>query len=123
MSTRKHFILFSTRYPAVVQRIPWPTDESEDEAGGDDESQNKPAQERRSKPDFQGFDSWALEDYDAFSWLVESDVAVEKILFSRTTGVEAWITTDGRVYLVRLEERDDDWTQVIICYELSNFRC
>lgn len=111
VSTRKHFILFSTRYPAVVQRIPWPTDESEDEAGGDDESQNKPAQERRSKPDFQGFDSWALEDYDAFSWLVESDVAVEKILFSRTTGVEAWITTDGRVYLVRLEERDDDWTQ------------
>lgn len=31
-------------------------------------------------------------------------VHVTKILFSRPTGVEAWITSDGRVYFVRLDQ-------------------
>ena len=32
-------------------------------------------------------------------------MAVDKILYSRTTGVETWITTDGRAYFVTLHEQ------------------
>lgn len=33
-----------------------------------------------------------------------STVSVSEILYSRTTGVETWITSDGRAYFVRLNE-------------------
>ena len=35
---------------------------------------------------------------------VPSLVTVSKIIYSRTTGVETWITSDGRVYFVGLHE-------------------
>jgi hypothetical protein len=34
-------------------------------------------------------------------------VTVSKILYSRTTGVETWITSDGRAYFVQLQETPD----------------
>lgn len=34
-------------------------------------------------------------------------VAVDKVLYSRSTGVETWITSDGRAYFVRLLENTD----------------
>ncbi|TFK76753.1 RIC1-domain-containing protein [Pluteus cervinus] len=92
VSPRKHFILFSTKNPPVVQRIPWPLDDE-----GEADGAGKP------KMRYRGFDSWSIND-EEFPWLVEPEVAVETILYSRTTGVETWITTDGRAYFVTLHE-------------------
>jgi hypothetical protein len=35
-------------------------------------------------------------------------VSISKILFSRATGVETWITSDGRAYFVHLTEVPED---------------
>ncbi|KAF8649858.1 hypothetical protein AX16_005620 [Volvariella volvacea WC 439] len=93
VSPRRYYILFSTKNPPVVQRIPWPIDDDEQVDGSG-----------RPKAQFQGFDSWSINEQDC-PWLVEPDVAVEKILWSRVTGVDTWVMTDGRAYFVRLSEQ------------------
>jgi RAB6A-GEF complex partner protein 1 len=37
---------------------------------------------------------------------VQSSVSVSQILHARAMGIEAWITSDGRAYFVRLHEFD-----------------
>ncbi|KAJ7293159.1 RIC1-domain-containing protein [Mycena rebaudengoi] len=91
VSPRKHYILFSTRNPPAVQRIPWP--EVEDEEGGDGEP----------KAQLGTHETWVFNDHD-FDFFVDSDVTTAKILYSRATGVETWITSDGRAYFVGLNE-------------------
>ncbi|KAI5123710.1 hypothetical protein M0805_000304 [Coniferiporia weirii] len=92
VSPRRRYIMFSTRNPPAVQRIPWPSteDEFEDEDGED----------RRT---LSGHDTWILNDYE-MPWLVNSNVTVSQISYSRVTGVETWITSDGRAYFVQLTE-------------------
>ncbi|KAG5728542.1 RIC1 like protein [Termitomyces sp. T112] len=92
VSPRRHHLIFSTKNPPTIQRIPWPVD-SEDVnqvEGG------KPNQRR-------GYDTWIFNDHD-FSWLVDTDVSVSQIIHSRVMGIETWITSDGRVYFVRLHD-------------------
>ncbi|RXW23835.1 hypothetical protein EST38_g2008 [Candolleomyces aberdarensis] len=72
--------------------MPWPTDEE----GLDAEN---PAQ--------LGYDTWLINE-DDFGWLVEQDVTVVDIVYSRPIGSETWITSDGRVYLVQLHEDGAD---------------
>ncbi|KAK7058364.1 WD40 repeat protein [Paramarasmius palmivorus] len=91
LSPRRQYILFSTRNPPAVQRIPWPSEE-DSEREYDPEPINHHVH-----------GSWLLEEED-FSWLIETEVVVSNILFSRSTGVETWITSDGRAYVVRLAE-------------------
>jgi len=88
ISPRTHYILYSTKNPPTVQRIPWPI-------ANDDEDGNHPPQ------DF--CDSWIINDHE-LPWLMDSDVFISKISFSKHTGVETWITSDGRAYLVQLYE-------------------
>lgn len=60
VSPRKQYVLFSSRSPPSIQRIPWPVrTDSEDE----DETQKKV---------WAGYDTWVLNE-DEFSWLVEPD--------------------------------------------------
>ncbi|KAF8592018.1 RIC1-domain-containing protein [Ramaria rubella] len=92
VSPRSHHILFSTRNPPAVQRIPWPSNDEHDE----DERGVK-----RKK--WLGHDTWVLNDLD-FPWLRTSNVTVNSIVYSRTTGAETWITSDGRAYFVHLSE-------------------
>ncbi|TRM65979.1 RIC1-domain-containing protein [Schizophyllum amplum] len=93
LSPRKNYILFSTRDPPAVQRIPWPEDEETD-------SLDEDAGDRRIQI---GYETWVFKEND-FEWFVDPDVTVSKIIYSRTTGVETWITSDGRVYFVGLHE-------------------
>ncbi|KAH7883853.1 RIC1-domain-containing protein [Phlebopus sp. FC_14] len=90
VSPRNHHILFSTSSPPAVQRIPWP---SYDDGDNVDQS---------AHTSLVGYDTWVLSDHE-MPWLVDSDVTVSEILQS-SSGVEAWITSDGRVYFVRLQE-------------------
>ncbi|KAF7310575.1 RIC1 domain-containing protein [Mycena chlorophos] len=92
VSPRKQYILFSTKNPPAVQRIPWP-DIEEDSDGPEDE----PA------PRHFAHENWVFNDHD-FEFLVEPDVTVSRILYSRATGVETWITSDGRAYFVGLSD-------------------
>ncbi|KAG1885597.1 RIC1-domain-containing protein [Suillus subluteus] len=90
VSPRKNYIIFSTSSPPAVQRIPWPVyDESEIE-------------EQTARRSLMGHDTWILNDHE-LPWLVYPDVTVTKILHS-ISGVETWITSDGRAYFVRLQE-------------------
>jgi hypothetical protein len=115
VSPRKHFLLFSTLNPPSVQRVPWPEDDSDDEEEEPDEYT------RVSNRKLGRYDTWNLSDPD-FDWLVENEgtassdlplnntcnlyltVTVARILHSRLSGVETWITSDGRAYFVRLQE-------------------
>ncbi|KAJ7139708.1 RIC1-domain-containing protein [Mycena epipterygia] len=92
VSPRKHYILFSTKNPPAVQRIPWP--EIEEEDGTID---------GEPKTQFGTYETWIFNDHD-FEFFVDSDVTATKILYSRATGVETWITSDGRAYFVGLNE-------------------
>lgn len=90
VSPRKNYIVFSTSSPPAVQRIPWPVyDESEIE-------------EQTARRSLMGHDTWILSDHE-LPWLLDPDVTVTKILHS-ISGVETWITSDGRAYFVRLQE-------------------
>ena len=40
--------------------------------------------------------------------LMRSSVVVDRILYSKTTGTETWLTSDGRAYLVQLYEYSED---------------
>ncbi|PCH33349.1 RIC1-domain-containing protein [Wolfiporia cocos MD-104 SS10] len=82
VSPRNDYILFSTKGPPSVQRIPWPGIEG-------------------------GGDSWVLND-EEFPWLVDPDVSVTKILHSKQPGFETWITSDGRAYFVQLYDDEED---------------
>lgn len=108
VSPRKHHIVFSTKNPASVQMIPWPSDDTEDQ---DD---NASMYLRRI-----GNENWLLDD-DEFPWLVEPDgrvsarsqcvfltlfaVSVVAIQHWRAAGIDTWITSDGRAYFVQLHE-------------------
>ncbi|KAF8078253.1 RIC1-domain-containing protein [Lyophyllum atratum] len=92
VSPRKHHLLFSTKDPPTVQRIPWPAD-----------AEDGTEMEARKKKQQHGYDTWIFNDQD-FSWFIDTDVSVTKILYSRAMGIEAWITSDGRAYFVRLHE-------------------
>ena len=63
-------MVFSTRDPPTIQRMPWPADVDDEDHGA-------------AKPNL-SYDTWLLNDLD-FSWLVESDGNVAlftaKILF------------------------------------------
>lgn len=97
VSPRRDYILFSTKSPPSVQRIPWPTVHHEDD---DDIVRSG------RKRDSNLYDTWLLTE-DTFPWLLDSNVVVNQISYSRTTGVETWITSDGRAYLVQLYEPPD----------------
>lgn len=61
VSPRKRYIMFSTKNPPAVQRIPWPsvdTDTEEDEEG--------------SKAHLTGHDTWILND-EELPWLINSN--------------------------------------------------
>lgn len=94
VSPRRHHLLFSTKSPRTLQRIPWPTDDQGNNAKNVDK-----------KNGVGGYNTWALNDQD-FVWLIDTDVSVSQILHSRAMGIEAWITSDGRAYFVRLHEFD-----------------
>ncbi|KAH9937401.1 RIC1-domain-containing protein [Fomitopsis serialis] len=83
---RNGYILFTTKSPSTVQRIPWPGMQSaEDQCA-----------------------TWYLNDED-FPWLVDSDVCVTKMVYSKATGIETWVTSDGRAYLVQLDSSEADY--------------
>ncbi|TEB39050.1 RIC1-domain-containing protein [Coprinellus micaceus] len=88
VSPRKHHILFSTKNPSTVQRMPWPIDEERSET------------EQLVQ---MGYDTWVVNDED-FAWILEPEVSVVEMAHSRTIGSETWITSEGRVYLVQLHE-------------------
>ncbi|KDQ54856.1 hypothetical protein JAAARDRAFT_37967 [Jaapia argillacea MUCL 33604] len=92
VSPRKHYILFSTRNPPSIQRVPYPRIQEGDSSFG-----------RQGERAYQGPSSWVLEDQD-LPWMVDNDVSILKILHSRQLGVEIWITSDGRAYFVQLQE-------------------
>ncbi|CAK5265262.1 unnamed protein product [Mycena citricolor] len=98
VSPRKQFILFSTKNPPTVQRIPWPEVEDDDEEEEEDDETGQPR-----KVTFATHEMWSCNEHE-FNFFVESDVPVTKILQSRTPGVETWITSDGRAYFVTLNE-------------------
>ncbi|KDR85280.1 hypothetical protein GALMADRAFT_83897 [Galerina marginata CBS 339.88] len=98
MSPRKHHMVFSTRDPPTIQRMPWPVREHED----DGYEENKP---------LLSYDTWLLNDLD-FSWLVESDVHVAQISHSRPMDGEIWITSEGRAYLVGLHDGEGNSEKV-----------
>ncbi|KAI0803143.1 RIC1-domain-containing protein [Irpex lacteus] len=92
VSPRREYIMFSTKSPPSVQRIPWPSvqrDEDDTHIG------------YRNKESL--YDTWLLNE-DTFPWLVDSNVVVDRITYSRATGTETWLTSDGRAYLVQLYE-------------------
>ncbi|KAJ6519422.1 RIC1-domain-containing protein [Mycena sanguinolenta] len=92
VSPRKQYILFSTKSPPAVQRIPWPEiEEDHDPVDGEPKTQ------------FGTYETWIFNDHD-FDFFVDPDVTATKILYSRATGVETWITSDGRAYFVGLNE-------------------
>ncbi|EPS99074.1 hypothetical protein FOMPIDRAFT_1125058 [Fomitopsis schrenkii] len=83
---RNAYILFSTKSPSTVQRIPWPGAQLAEGL----------------------YATWYLDD-EEFPWLVDSDVVcVTKMLYSKTTGIETWVTSDGRAYLVQLDAGEED---------------
>ncbi|KAK7468553.1 WD40 repeat protein [Stygiomarasmius scandens] len=97
LSPRKDSLYFSTKSPPSVQRIPWPEDV---------EDCNSETEDGRRRSRFTSHNNWVINEYD-FSWLIEHEVSISKIAFSRTTGVETWITSDGRAYFVHLTEVED----------------
>ncbi|KAF9023405.1 RIC1-domain-containing protein [Hymenopellis radicata] len=99
-SPRRHYILFSTKNPPAIQRIPWPSEADEPEQVDDEE--NGPREGTR----FGSYDTWVFNDHE-FDWFLEPDVTVLQISYSRTAGVETWITSDGRAYFVQLHEPEE----------------
>jgi len=57
VSPRKTHVLFSTKDPPTIQRMPWPASEDEDS----------------TQPHY-SYDTWLLNDLD-FAWLVDADGA------------------------------------------------
>ncbi|KAJ3850575.1 hypothetical protein EV368DRAFT_84406 [Lentinula lateritia] len=105
VSPRKQSIVFSTQNPPAIQRIPWPATAEEvvGERGSD-----KDYGTRRRKLD--NYDQWIIND-DDFGWLVEPEVTISQILHDRNTGVESWITSDGRANALNLNLSEPDQIQ------------
>lgn len=57
VSLRKHCLLFSTKNPSTIQRMPWPMDEDA-------------VRPEQAAP--VGYDTWIVNDED-FAWMVEPD--------------------------------------------------
>lgn len=95
VSPRRQHLLFTTRNPSTVQRMPWPLDE-------DDENE-LPGGAASGHP--QHHDTWVLNE-DDFHWFNDGDVSVSKMSYCKPIGAETWVTSDGRVYLVRMFEED-----------------
>lgn len=113
---------FSTKNPPAIQRIPWPEDDEDDEQEIDEDQQ-----ESARKTKLENYDQWLINEHD-FPWLVEPEgtayssregsyvstnyrlhiVSISRILFSRTTGVESWIASDGRAYVVYLDHDSEE---------------
>ncbi|THH29722.1 hypothetical protein EUX98_g4465 [Antrodiella citrinella] len=93
VSPRENYILYSTKSPPAVQRIPWPVLSEED-------GPNSPPQ-----ANLKYYDTWILNDQE-LPWLVDSDVTICKITYSRHG--ETWITSDGRAYYVQLLEEEGE---------------
>lgn len=74
VSPRRNYLLFSTRNPRAVQRIPWPDADGED------------------APGLQGnYDSWSVDEYN-FPWFDCTDGAYDQF---------STISIDLTVYLVQ----------------------
>ncbi|KAF8634465.1 hypothetical protein AX15_000906 [Amanita polypyramis BW_CC] len=91
VSPRKHYVVFSTKNPASVQRIPWPSDDSDQDDGAS-------VYKRQI-----GNESWLINN-EEFPWLVESDISVVAIQHWRAVRIDTWVTSDGRAYFVQLHE-------------------
>ncbi|KAF9066084.1 RIC1-domain-containing protein [Rhodocollybia butyracea] len=98
VSPRKKAITFSTMNPPAIQQIPWPEAEEEEDEEIDEEEH-----ETRRRKKLENYDQWIINEVD-FEWLVETEVAISHVLYDRTTGVESWITSDGRAYVVYLTQ-------------------
>ncbi|KAG7099576.1 hypothetical protein E1B28_001406 [Marasmius oreades] len=98
LSPRQDYILFSTRTPPAVQCVPWPSED--DDGGFDDEI-------TRWRHKLNSHDNWVINERD-FDWLIDSKVVVSTLSLSKSTGVETWITSDGRAYIVRLTEDNEN---------------
>ncbi|KAG8950214.1 hypothetical protein FRC04_007848 [Tulasnella sp. 424] len=92
--------MFSTRTPAAVQRIPWPSDTSK-------ASSTRPEEEHVAANKWIGHDTWFMNSSD-LPWLIQDNVCVIHIAHSRTIGAEVWVMSDGRAYFVQLYRLDDD---------------
>ncbi|KAI0963163.1 hypothetical protein AcW1_000322 [Taiwanofungus camphoratus] len=90
VSSRNDCILFSTKGPPALQRVPWP--------GNPDDTHN-------GFKTWADYSTWVLND-EEFPWLIDADVFVTKISQAKSTGFETWITSDGRAYLVQLYENE-----------------
>ncbi|KAF4623557.1 hypothetical protein D9613_002057 [Agrocybe pediades] len=93
VSPRQHHMVFSTRDPPTIQRMPWPLDEDEERSDV-------------GQPPL-GYDTWLLNDID-FSWLIDADVYVAQISHTKVLDSEVWITSDGRAYFVGLRDEELD---------------
>ncbi|KAG8833092.1 hypothetical protein FRC17_000031 [Serendipita sp. 399] len=83
LSPRTSFLLFSTRNPAAVQRMPWPQDE-----GAVDQN-------------WLGHETWTLES-QSFPWIQSTeDIVLRRIHFIKVNTSEGWISSDGRAYLTQ----------------------
>ncbi|KAK0465224.1 RIC1-domain-containing protein [Desarmillaria tabescens] len=100
-SPRRHYILFSTKNPPAVQRIPWPSEE--------DEPQNDyEGQEPRRNKRFGSYDTWIFNDHE-FEWFVEPDWHLVHARVEVTVAhISTWITSDGRAYFVQLHESESE---------------
>ncbi|KAG8919270.1 hypothetical protein FRC01_001370 [Tulasnella sp. 417] len=92
--------MFSTRTPAAVQRIPWPSDTSK-------ASSTRPEEENVAANKWIGHDTWFMNSSD-LPWLIQDNVCVIHIAHSRTIGAEVWVMSDGRAYFVQLYRLDDE---------------
>ncbi|KAJ3801158.1 RIC1-domain-containing protein [Lentinula aff. detonsa] len=103
VSLRKQSIVFSTKSPPAIQRVPWPAAEGEDEGQPESDEEEYGSRRRRKLEDY---DQWIINESD-FGWLVEPEVTISQILQDRNTGVESWIASDGRAYVVYLSRNDE----------------
>ncbi|KAH7104731.1 RIC1-domain-containing protein [Auriculariales sp. MPI-PUGE-AT-0066] len=91
---RESHIMFSTADPPAVQRIPWPSNEQEEEL-------KSPLSPTGPTED----EGWALR-VSKMSWMTDATagVSVDSLVHSRGTDTQVWITSDGCAYFVWLDE-------------------
>jgi hypothetical protein len=64
VSPRKDYILFSTRTPSAIQRIPWPA--------VDDEDLDIASATRKRRRSWTGYDTWMTNEHQ-FPWLIDAN--------------------------------------------------
>lgn len=77
VSPRRNYIVFSTRSPAAVQRIPWPQMHNQTAESSDEDLHAK----NTNKPLWSGHDTWVLDDLES-PFLIDPD----GVLFYRLRG-------------------------------------